>query len=208
MTMMPPSATQTVYPSVLTSNSTTAYMASQPHPSQVHLGARPAQMASPAYQIPSTPAFSLVSSQAPPAPDSDSSSSRAQASSSPLLSATRDLTRNTRHDTSLITGAAVAGNYNVADAPQVFSKVPSLPSIPDPTPPTSSLTTSSNSSVPPAPTTAPSVTGETSRDAFLASLRQDPGLDGLSREELENLVAVVVRQPGFVKLVGHELRSC
>ncbi len=40
------------------------------------------------------------------------------------------------------------------------------------------------------------------RDAFLESLREDPELHKLTRQELENLVSVVVREPGFPKLVG------
>lgn len=43
---------------------------------------------------------------------------------------------------------------------------------------------------------------DTPRDVFLASLRENPGLESLSREELEDLVASAIRQPGFVKLVG------
>lgn len=40
------------------------------------------------------------------------------------------------------------------------------------------------------------------REAFLDSLREDKELYSLTREELENLVSVVVREKGFPKLVG------
>ncbi|KAI0305736.1 hypothetical protein B0F90DRAFT_1100153 [Multifurca ochricompacta] len=39
------------------------------------------------------------------------------------------------------------------------------------------------------------------REAFLGSLRQVPELYGLTRPELENLVSVVVREPGFPRLL-------
>ena len=39
-------------------------------------------------------------------------------------------------------------------------------------------------------------------EAFLDSLREDTELYNLTREELENLVSVVVREKGFPKLVG------
>ena len=40
------------------------------------------------------------------------------------------------------------------------------------------------------------------REAFLDSLREDTELYNLTRQELENLVSVVVREKGFPKLVG------
>ena len=50
----------------------------------------------------------------------------------------------------------------------------------------------------PTPTiTAPA----TQREVFLESLREVPELYSLTRHELENLVSVVVREPGFPKLV-------
>lgn len=39
-------------------------------------------------------------------------------------------------------------------------------------------------------------------EAFLDSLREDTELYNLTREELENLVSVVVREKGFPKLVS------
>lgn len=45
-------------------------------------------------------------------------------------------------------------------------------------------------------------TEENSREAYLESLREVTGLYELTRPELENLVSVVVREPGFPKLVG------
>ena len=42
---------------------------------------------------------------------------------------------------------------------------------------------------------------EKTREAFLESLRETPELYSLTRPELENLVSVVVREPGFPKLV-------
>jgi len=44
--------------------------------------------------------------------------------------------------------------------------------------------------------------GGKTREAFLESLREAaPELYGLTRPELENLVSVVVREPGFPRLV-------
>jgi hypothetical protein len=48
---------------------------------------------------------------------------------------------------------------------------------------------------------------ENVREAFLESLREDPELHKLTRQELENLVSVVVREPGFPKLVGYVFPS-
>ncbi|KAF8482881.1 hypothetical protein DFH94DRAFT_384360 [Russula ochroleuca] len=39
------------------------------------------------------------------------------------------------------------------------------------------------------------------REAFLGSLREEPELYNLTRPELENLVSVIVREPGFPKLL-------
>lgn len=39
-------------------------------------------------------------------------------------------------------------------------------------------------------------------EAFLDSLREDTELYNLTRQELENVVSVVVREKGFPKLVG------
>ena len=44
-------------------------------------------------------------------------------------------------------------------------------------------------------------------EAFLDSLREDTELYNLSRQELENLVSVVVREKGFPKLVGSPFPS-
>jgi hypothetical protein len=43
------------------------------------------------------------------------------------------------------------------------------------------------------------------REAFLESLREAPELYNLARPELENLVSVVVREPGFPRLVRLQL---
>jgi hypothetical protein len=43
--------------------------------------------------------------------------------------------------------------------------------------------------------------GDKTREAFLESLREVPELYSLTRPELENLVSVVVREPGFTRLV-------
>ncbi|KAH9986569.1 hypothetical protein BJV74DRAFT_844863 [Russula compacta] len=54
-----------------------------------------------------------------------------------------------------------------------------------------------------AATLAPSSDGpaENTREAFLESLRETPELYNLTRPELENLVSVVVREPGFLRLL-------
>ena len=60
-----------------------------------------------------------------------------------------------------------------------------------------------------AATLTPSSQGpaEKTREAFLESLRETPELYSLTRPELENLVSVVVREPGFPRLVRCASRS-
>lgn len=71
----------------------------------------------------------------------------------------------------------------------MLSTAPSLPALSQP---------SATLALQPTPTiTAPA----TQREAFLESLREVPELYSLTRHELENLVSVVVREPGFPKLV-------
>ena len=72
------------------------------------------------------------------------------------------------------------------------STAPSLPALSQP---------SATLALQPTPTTAPA----TQREAFLESLREVPELYSLTRHELENLVSVVVREPGFPKLVRSRL---
>jgi len=71
--------------------------------------------------------------------------------------------------------------------------------------PTSSQPTSSAHTLVPPPLLPPpsSLHGpeEKTREAFLESLRELPELYSLTRPELENLVSVVVREPGFPRLV-------
>jgi hypothetical protein len=43
--------------------------------------------------------------------------------------------------------------------------------------------------------------GDKTREVFLESLREVPELYSLTRHELENLVSVIVREPGFTRLV-------
>jgi hypothetical protein len=45
------------------------------------------------------------------------------------------------------------------------------------------------------------------REVFLDSLREDTELYNLTRQELENLVSVVVREKGFPNLVGFAFYS-
>jgi len=67
---------------------------------------------------------------------------------------------------------------------------------------TSSLPASSQSTLSSGVTlTQPSHALEKTRDAFLESLRDTPELYSLTRAELENLVSVVVREPGFPRLL-------
>ena len=71
------------------------------------------------------------------------------------------------------------------------STAPSLPELSQPSPTAATL------ALQPTPAIAPA----TQREAFLESLREVPELYSLTRHELENLVSVVVREPGFSKLV-------
>ncbi|KAH9047838.1 hypothetical protein EDB84DRAFT_1263242 [Lactarius hengduanensis] len=83
---------------------------------------------------------------------------------------------------------------------QSGSAAPSLPALsqptstaatlaPQPTPPTSTATQRDDEPE------------KRAREAFLESLREAPELYSLSRRELENLVSVVVREPGFPRLL-------
>jgi hypothetical protein len=77
---------------------------------------------------------------------------------------------------------------------------PSLPALSQPT-----STPATLASQPTPPTFAATQNDDESqkraREAFLESLREVPELYSLTRRELENLVSVVVREPGFPKLV-------
>lgn len=80
------------------------------------------------------------------------------------------------------------------------SAVPSLPALSQPT------STAATLAPPPSPptVTATQHDGESeklAREGFLESLREVPELYSLTRRELENLVSVVVREPGFPRLV-------
>lgn len=74
-------------------------------------------------------------------------------------------------------------------------------------PPSSQPTSSAATLVAPQPSWSSSSRGNEeeggkTREAFLESLREAaPELYGLTRPELENLVSVVVREPGFPRLV-------
>jgi len=66
---------------------------------------------------------------------------------------------------------------------------------------TSSQPTSSALTLAPPPPSASYGPEEKTREAFLESLREMPELYSLTRPELENLVSVVIREPGFPRLV-------
>ncbi|KAH9957943.1 hypothetical protein BC827DRAFT_1261462 [Russula dissimulans] len=67
--------------------------------------------------------------------------------------------------------------------------------------PTSSQPTSSAPTLAPPPPSSLHGLEEKTREAFLESLREMPELYSLTRPELENLVSVVVREPGFPRLL-------
>ncbi|KAH9040743.1 hypothetical protein EDB85DRAFT_71029 [Lactarius pseudohatsudake] len=84
---------------------------------------------------------------------------------------------------------------------QSGSAAPSLPALSQPT---STAATLAPQPTPPPPSTATQRDDEPekrAREAFLESLREAPELYSLSRRELENLVSVVVREPGFPRLL-------
>jgi hypothetical protein len=82
------------------------------------------------------------------------------------------------------------------------SAAPSLPALSQPT--STAATLAPQSSPPTVTATATQRDDESekrAREAFLESLREVPELYSLTRRELENLVSVVVREPGFPRLV-------
>ena len=58
------------------------------------------------------------------------------------------------------------------------------------------------------PSQGPTEEKEEMTEKFLDSLREDTELYNLTRQELENLVSVVVREKGFPKLVGSRFSIC
>ncbi|KAI0254065.1 hypothetical protein BJV78DRAFT_1280468 [Lactifluus subvellereus] len=87
-------------------------------------------------------------------------------------------------------GGGVGGRRNSA------SSLPALSQPPTSTAATLAPPTQTTITQPPGAATA-----EKTREAFLESLRETPGLYSLTRPELENLVSVVVREPGFPRLL-------
>ena len=82
------------------------------------------------------------------------------------------------------------------------SAAPSLPALSQPT--STAATLAPQPSPPTATATATQRDDESEKrthEAFLESLREEPELYSLTRRELENLVSVVVREPGFPRLV-------
>jgi hypothetical protein len=83
-------------------------------------------------------------------------------------------------------------------------------SLPESSPPTSSLNSISNNANLMPPPRLPSAALSASvhpTDLFMASLREIPILYDLPRRELENLVAEVVREEGFPKLVRFSTKT-
>ena len=80
------------------------------------------------------------------------------------------------------------------------SAAPSLPALSQPT---STAATLAPQPSPPAATATQrdDESEKRTRGAFLESFREEPELYNLTRQELENLVSVVVREPGFQRLV-------
>ena len=93
-----------------------------------------------------------------------------------------------------------SSQFTVAEQSRGFSSASSLPALSQPT---SSATTLA----PPPPSLSHWSEEGRTREAFLESLREAPELYNLTRPELENLVSVVVREPGFPKLVRFAI-SC
>ena len=126
--------------------------------------------------------ISLAPSSSDPAPQAP-----APAQSYPYLTSSLGYDRSSQ----LSSSAALVPDVRLSQI-TMQSTAPSLPALSQP---------SATLALQPTPTiTAPA----TQREAFLESLREVPELYSLTRHELENLVSVVVREPGFPKLV----RSC
>jgi hypothetical protein len=94
-----------------------------------------------------------------------------------------------------------SSQFTVQSGGGVGGRRNSASSLPASQPPTSTAATFA----PPTQVTNTQPSGaaavEKTREAFLESLRETPELYSLTRPELENLVSVVVREPGFPKLV-------
>ncbi|KAF8267853.1 hypothetical protein EI94DRAFT_1264992 [Lactarius quietus] len=92
---------------------------------------------------------------------------------------------------SQITGLSGSGITAPSSSLPALSQLPSTVAtlVPEPTPPTFTVTQRDDESE------------KQAREAFLESLREVPELYSLTRREIENLVSVVVREPGFPKLL-------
>ena len=125
--------------------------------------------------------LSLAPSSSDPAPPA---SAPAPAQSYPYLTSSLGYDRSSQ----LSSSAALVPDVRLSQI-ATQSTALSLPALSQP---------SATLALQPTPTiTAPA----TQREVFLESLREVPELYSLTRHELENLVSVVVREPGFPKLV-------
>jgi hypothetical protein len=98
-----------------------------------------------------------------------------------------------------------SSQFTVAEQGTGLSSMSPLPTLSQPTSSAATL-------APPLPSVSQCPEEGKTREAFLESLREAPELYKLARPELENLVSVVVREPGFPRLVGLQfhifLRRC
>lgn len=87
-----------------------------------------------------------------------------------------------------------SSQFTMAEQSRDVSSMSSLPALSQPTSSAATL-------APPLPSLSQWPEKGRTREAFLESLREAPELHNLTRPELENLVSVVVREPGFPRLV-------
>jgi hypothetical protein len=185
-TMIPPAMTLDV-PSrgVVSSN-----MPPTPRPTSSHMptvpSLRPATNTSSPFAVPSLPASSQ-----PSAFNLDMSSRPSTSSSLHIPNNFLDQVPTPQTDSQIPVSALPVG------------PCPVFPPVPNeglhPSPPISSLSGSSSLMAPPPP---PNTIEVPASETFLEALRESAGLHEMPREDLERLVGTVIREPGFVKLVG------
>ena len=133
---------------------------------------------------PSSPELSL-----PPTSSSDLAAAPPRPNSGPCTSSSR---------MSSALPEMHSSQFTVVEQSRDFGSMSSLPTLSQPTSSAATL-------APPPPSLSHRSEEGKIREVFLESLREAPELYNLARPELENLVSVVVREPGFPRLVRLQL---
>lgn len=146
------------------------------------------------------PHFSSDLSLVPPSSDPASTPASAQPYPHPTPSLGHD--RSSQLSSALLVQDARSSQLTAQSGSGSIVVPSSLPALSQPT--STAVTLAPLPSLPPTATATQRDDDESEKracEAFLESLREVPELYNLTRRELENLVSIVVREPGFAKLV-------